>query len=202
MNKCALRHILIEIWFSITWSWLKPILSKWCPQSWIIWTGVVYCPLTRSWVECSHILVLHILFFPDKANNQWTISHFLRTSRKQEMITKWYIHFTFNERLFLGFLKEDLFYFFSKIIFSEIFAFAILLLCTLFDQVWYTYSTGSSTLFDWVRYTRKLLHYLPKITLHWIKEKWAKEILHFEFTNQFWINFDKVSCDIHPLKVV
>ena len=57
---------------------------------------------------------------------------------------------TVVEWLLLGFLKEDLFYFFSKIIFSEIFTFAILLLCTLSDQVRYTirlgqvhYSTGS-----------------------------------------------------------
>ena len=58
-----------------------------------------------------------------------------------------------NERLFLGFLKEDLFYFLLKIIFSEIFAFAIFLLCTLFDWLRYTirlgpvhYSTESGTL--------------------------------------------------------
>ena len=35
-----------------------------------------------------------------------------------------------SERLFLGFLKEDLFYFFSKIIFQKIFIFTLLLLCT------------------------------------------------------------------------
>ena len=39
------------------------------------------------------------------------------------------------ERLFLGVLKEDLFYFFLKNNFSEIFTFAILLLCTLFNWV-------------------------------------------------------------------
>ena len=56
-----------------------------------------------------------------------------------------------DESLFLGFFKEDLFYFFSKIIFLEIFTFAMLLLCTLFD---------------WVRYTIRLgpVNYWTKIT--------------------------------------
>ena len=79
------------------------------------------------------------------------------------------------ERLFLGFLKEDLFYFFSKTIFSEIFAFAILLLCTLFDQVRYTIRWSPVTIRQSPVTIRRSpvtiqlgprQHYLPKIALH------------------------------------
>ena len=73
-----------------------------------------------------------------------------------------------TERLFLGFFKRGLILFFLKNNFSEIFTFAILFLCTLFNWVRYTirrspvhYSTGSSTLFDCVWYTIWLspIHY-------------------------------------------